>query len=106
MKAAVLAATAEATAFISAAAPADYRPAQVADRKIKKGEKLALELEPTDDILLSVNEQARPQVLVGFAANRRCGEHCASEAGPQAPRPPGRERCRRSRQRVRRDTNA
>ena len=75
MKQAVLAALPGAWAFISAAAPADYRPAQVRDTKIKKGEPLALELEQTDDILLavaagsrSVNEQARPQVLVGFAA--------------------------------------
>ncbi|MCE5238766.1 bifunctional phosphopantothenoylcysteine decarboxylase/phosphopantothenate--cysteine ligase CoaBC [bacterium] len=68
MKQAVLAAMPNASAFVSAAAPADYRPAQVHDRKIKKGEKLVLDLEQTDDILLAVGEQARPSVLVGFAA--------------------------------------
>jgi phosphopantothenoylcysteine decarboxylase/phosphopantothenate--cysteine ligase len=68
MKQAVLEAMPGAWAFISAAAPADYRPAQVHDTKIKKGEPLALQLEQTDDILLAVNEQARPEVLVGFAA--------------------------------------
>jgi phosphopantothenoylcysteine decarboxylase/phosphopantothenate--cysteine ligase len=68
MKQAVLAAMPGADAFISAAAPADYRPARTRDTKIKKGEPLALELEQTDDILLAVGEQARPRVLVGFAA--------------------------------------
>lgn len=68
MKAAVLAACQGATAFISAAAPADYRPAEVAAEKIKKGGDLTLPLVQTDDILLAVRAQARPQLLVGFAA--------------------------------------
>jgi len=68
MKQAVLEAMPGAWAFISAAAPADYRPAQVRDTKIKKGEPLTLALEQTDDILLAVGAQARPDVLVGFAA--------------------------------------
>jgi phosphopantothenoylcysteine decarboxylase / phosphopantothenate---cysteine ligase len=68
MKQAVLEAVPGAFAYISAAAPADYRPAEVSDTKIKKGEALSLALEQTDDILLAVGAQARPQVLVGFAA--------------------------------------
>jgi phosphopantothenoylcysteine decarboxylase/phosphopantothenate--cysteine ligase len=68
MKQAVLDAMPGAFAFISAAAPADYRPAQFSDIKIKKGEALSVPLEQTDDILLAVGAQARPQVLVGFAA--------------------------------------
>lgn len=68
MKAAALSAVSGADAYLSAAAPADYRPVQVADRKIKKGEPLRLELEQTEDILLAVGSQARPRVLVGFAA--------------------------------------
>lgn len=68
MKAAVLAAVAGAEAFISAAAPADYRPAEYSDVKIKKGEDLNLKLVRTDDILLAVTSHARPAVVVGFAA--------------------------------------
>ncbi|MHB8995554.1 MAG: bifunctional phosphopantothenoylcysteine decarboxylase/phosphopantothenate--cysteine ligase CoaBC [Armatimonadota bacterium] len=71
MKQAVLAAVRGADMFISAAAPADFRPAEVADTKIKKAdlaEGLDLHLEKTDDILLAVGRQARPPVLVGFAA--------------------------------------
>jgi len=68
MKQAVLAAMPGAFAYLSAAAPADYRPAQVSATKIKKGEPLVVEFAQTDDILLAVNAQARPEVLVGFAA--------------------------------------
>lgn len=68
MKEAVLAAMPGAWAYLSAAAPADYRPAHMAETKIKKSQKLTLELEPTEDILQAVNAQARPPILVGFAA--------------------------------------
>ncbi|MEN6548728.1 MAG: bifunctional phosphopantothenoylcysteine decarboxylase/phosphopantothenate--cysteine ligase CoaBC [Armatimonadia bacterium] len=68
MKAAALQAVPGADAYISAAAPADYRPATVADHKLKKGEPLQLELQQTEDILLAVGSQSRPRVLVGFAA--------------------------------------
>lgn len=57
--------------IIQAAAPADYRPARVADRKIKKqqGEELTLRLEETPDVARAVGEGKRPgQILVGFAA--------------------------------------
>jgi phosphopantothenoylcysteine decarboxylase/phosphopantothenate--cysteine ligase len=58
--------------LIMAAAVADYRPAQVAAQKIKKGVGgLTLELERTQDILTAV-AQARvmgmPGLVVGFAA--------------------------------------
>jgi phosphopantothenoylcysteine decarboxylase/phosphopantothenate--cysteine ligase len=70
MEAAVLAALPEADVLLMAAAVADYRPASVAEQKIKKGEGgLALELVRTTDILLKVAGLRRPsQVIAGFAA--------------------------------------
>jgi phosphopantothenoylcysteine decarboxylase/phosphopantothenate--cysteine ligase len=56
--------------IIKAAAVADYRPAEVADGKIKKGagEGLTLELRRTDDILAYLGEHKRPgQILCGFS---------------------------------------
>jgi phosphopantothenoylcysteine decarboxylase/phosphopantothenate--cysteine ligase len=55
--------------FIAAAAVADYRPAVVADHKIKKkSDTLALELERAPDVLASVSALPEPPFLVGFAA--------------------------------------
>ncbi|MBC7236518.1 MAG: bifunctional phosphopantothenoylcysteine decarboxylase/phosphopantothenate--cysteine ligase CoaBC [Chloroflexi bacterium] len=59
--------------LIMAAAVADYRPASVAEHKIKKGEGgLVLTLERTVDILAAVAEArstlGKPQIVVGFAA--------------------------------------
>ena len=73
MAAAVLRTAADADALIMAAAVADYRPATVADQKIKKsGDDMTLALSRTQDILLAVAEQLRasgfPRVTVGFAA--------------------------------------
>jgi phosphopantothenoylcysteine decarboxylase/phosphopantothenate--cysteine ligase len=66
---AVAAATREADALIMAAAVADYRVANPADRKIKKGEGeavgLTIELVQNPDILMEV---PGPFVRVGFAA--------------------------------------
>jgi phosphopantothenoylcysteine decarboxylase/phosphopantothenate--cysteine ligase len=63
---------ADADAVIMAAAVADYRPAEVADRKIKKdstGETLALELVRNPDILTELDANREPgQVIIGFAA--------------------------------------
>ncbi|MBF8377608.1 bifunctional phosphopantothenoylcysteine decarboxylase/phosphopantothenate--cysteine ligase CoaBC [Alicyclobacillus mali] len=61
---------AEADAFISAAAPADFRPARALDHKWKKSQgPLKLDLVETPDILLTVSRAKRPgQVVVGFAA--------------------------------------
>lgn len=55
---------------IQAAAPADFRPAHVSDRKIKKtGAGMALELENTTDIAAELGKRKREgQVLVAFAA--------------------------------------
>lgn len=55
--------------FISAAAVADYRPVQIADKKIKKqADNLQISLERTQDILAHVAAQPRPPFTVGFAA--------------------------------------
>ncbi|MCY3648733.1 MAG: bifunctional phosphopantothenoylcysteine decarboxylase/phosphopantothenate--cysteine ligase CoaBC [Acidimicrobiaceae bacterium] len=59
-----------ADAVVMAAAVADFRPANPAGTKIKKGQGVPpLELEPTRDILASLGASKPPgQVLVGFAA--------------------------------------
>ena len=54
---------------VMVAAVADYRPKQAHDIKMKKrSEKLALELEPTEDILGSLEPVGHDRVVVGFAA--------------------------------------
>jgi phosphopantothenoylcysteine decarboxylase/phosphopantothenate--cysteine ligase len=70
MAEAVMASLPEADVLLMAAAVADYRPAAVAEQKIKKGEGgLTLALERTTDILGLVAQERRPeQVIVGFAA--------------------------------------
>jgi phosphopantothenoylcysteine decarboxylase / phosphopantothenate---cysteine ligase len=69
MRDAVAAQLREADVLIMAAAPADFRPATVADQKIKKNAAPpALALEPTEDILLATYELRNPSaVIVGFA---------------------------------------
>ncbi|WP_273005753.1 bifunctional phosphopantothenoylcysteine decarboxylase/phosphopantothenate--cysteine ligase CoaBC [Leeuwenhoekiella blandensis] len=53
---------------IAAAAVADYRPAQVANQKIKKKEaSMSIALEPTTDILAYMGKTKGKQFLVGFA---------------------------------------
>ena len=57
--------------LVMAAAVADFRPSTSVDDKIKKTgrDSLALELEPTTDVLSALAELRRPdQTLVGFAA--------------------------------------
>ncbi|MBN1315241.1 MAG: bifunctional phosphopantothenoylcysteine decarboxylase/phosphopantothenate--cysteine ligase CoaBC [Anaerolineales bacterium] len=56
--------------LLMAAAVADFRPAEIAGEKIKKGQSgLTLELAPTFDILTQVGSLRRPgQLIVGFAA--------------------------------------
>ncbi|MCX7174188.1 MAG: bifunctional phosphopantothenoylcysteine decarboxylase/phosphopantothenate--cysteine ligase CoaBC [Proteobacteria bacterium] len=55
--------------FIAVAAVADYRPAQVADHKIKKsGTPMTLELQPNPDILGEVAGLPQAPFCVGFAA--------------------------------------
>jgi len=70
---ALLPAAAQADVLLMAAAVADFRPAQPTEQKHKRGRGTPkLELEPTEDLLAQVMEQrgsgARPQVVVGFAA--------------------------------------
>jgi phosphopantothenoylcysteine decarboxylase/phosphopantothenate--cysteine ligase len=66
---AVMAKLPVADVVIKAAAVADYRPKQVAGRKIKKREGLAeIALEPTPDILAEVGKRKGTRILVGFAA--------------------------------------
>jgi phosphopantothenoylcysteine decarboxylase/phosphopantothenate--cysteine ligase len=56
--------------LVMAAAPADFRPAEVSAGKIRReGDGLGLELIPTEDILAALSSTARPdQTMVGFAA--------------------------------------
>lgn len=55
--------------IISAAAVADYRPVEVATRKLKKDDDwMRLELEKTEDILKHIGEVKGKKILVGFAA--------------------------------------
>jgi phosphopantothenoylcysteine decarboxylase/phosphopantothenate--cysteine ligase len=56
---------------LMAAAVADFRPAAAVDDKIKKEGRdgMALELQPTTDVLQALSAERRPgQVLIGFAA--------------------------------------
>jgi phosphopantothenoylcysteine decarboxylase/phosphopantothenate--cysteine ligase len=73
---AVLKESTESDALIMAAAVADFRPKNQAKDKIKKeGGIPQIELEATDDILKTVagarSGEARPRVVVGFAAESR-----------------------------------
>ncbi len=55
--------------LVMAAAVADYRPADVATRKMKKSEGVPqIRLEPTEDILKAVSGKKGSCLLVGFAA--------------------------------------
>ena len=57
--------------IIQAAAPADYRPEQVAEQKIKKNgdEPFDIHLVQNPDVAAMVGSKKRPgQILVGFAA--------------------------------------
>jgi len=68
---AALAAFPDCDVLIMAAAVADFRPVAAIDDKIKKTgrDRLALELEPTTDVLSALSAMRRPgQTLVGFAA--------------------------------------
>jgi phosphopantothenoylcysteine decarboxylase/phosphopantothenate--cysteine ligase len=58
----------EATIVIKTAAVADYRPKNAAEQKIKRKGAMALELEPTSDILAELGRAKRAQIIVGFAA--------------------------------------
>lgn len=70
MQEAVMPRSADQDVIIMAAAVADFRPARVADRKIKKGDRPdQIVLEPTHDFLVDLGRhKPEGQILVGFAA--------------------------------------
>ncbi|HEX7132307.1 MAG TPA: bifunctional phosphopantothenoylcysteine decarboxylase/phosphopantothenate--cysteine ligase CoaBC [Iamia sp.] len=70
MQAAVVPRAPDQDVVVMAAAVADFRPAQPADRKLKKHEgPPVVELEPTHDFLVDLGrDKPAGQVLVGFAA--------------------------------------
>ncbi|HEU5175141.1 MAG TPA: phosphopantothenoylcysteine decarboxylase, partial [Gemmatimonadaceae bacterium] len=70
---AVRASLADADALIMAAAPADFRAAEVAEHKIKKGTGVnAITLAPTTDILADTRDARRAgMITVGFALETR-----------------------------------
>ena len=66
----------DAHVLLMAAAVADFRPAEALGDKIKKTgrDRLALELEPTEDVLEALARERTPeQTLVGFAAEHGAG---------------------------------
>lgn len=76
----------EADVIVMAAAVADYRPAAVAESKIKKeqrGERLTLELVQNPDILhdLATRRRRPEQLVVGFAAETAPDESALIELG-------------------------
>ncbi|MFA6986668.1 MAG: bifunctional phosphopantothenoylcysteine decarboxylase/phosphopantothenate--cysteine ligase CoaBC [Arenimonas sp.] len=81
MRDAVLAALPGQDVYISAAAIADYMPAETRGQKIKKTEQsLTLELIRTPDVLSEVaGHPQRPRVVVGFAAETNDVEKHAQE---------------------------
>ncbi|MWV57916.1 bifunctional phosphopantothenoylcysteine decarboxylase/phosphopantothenate--cysteine ligase CoaBC [Rathayibacter sp. VKM Ac-2754] len=82
---AVLAAVKDADIVIMAAAVADYRPASVAEAKIKKeqqGDRLVLELVKNPDILAEISAaKTAGQLIVGFAAETEPGREAMLELG-------------------------
>jgi phosphopantothenoylcysteine decarboxylase / phosphopantothenate---cysteine ligase len=61
--------------LLMAAAPADFRPLDPKPEKIARGDRgVALELEPTEDILAALGAKRAPgQTLIGFAAETEPG---------------------------------
>lgn len=69
MRDAVLARFEQSDAVVKAAAVADYRPANVSEQKVKKGEgDWQLTLVRNPDILAELGQRKQQQILVGFAA--------------------------------------
>lgn len=76
MKEAVEACFSESQVVIMAAAPADFRPRQVREQKLKKetlADGLALELQETEDILKDLSAKKGARLLVGFALETENG---------------------------------
>lgn len=58
----------EVNVAIAAAAVSDYKPKEIAHQKIKKSDaEISIELEKTQDILLSLGKAKKDQLLIGFA---------------------------------------
>jgi len=68
MREAVLNLLPQASIVIKTAAVSDYRPKAMAPQKMKRTGPLAMELEPTADILAEIAKRKRDQTVVGFAA--------------------------------------
>ena len=68
MRQAVLKLLPEASVVIKTAAVSDYRPRAAAQHKIKRTGPMALELEPTADILAELARTKKSQIIIGFAA--------------------------------------
>jgi phosphopantothenoylcysteine decarboxylase / phosphopantothenate---cysteine ligase len=68
MRDAVLKLLPEATIVIKTAAVSDYRAKSPAPQKMKRKGPIALELEPTPDILKEIAARKQAQIVVGFAA--------------------------------------
>ncbi len=58
----------QATIVIKTAAVSDYRPKLISEQKIKRKGAIALELEPTADILKEISVRKQSQIVIGFAA--------------------------------------
>src|SRR5271157_807983 len=68
MRDAVLNLLPQATIVIKAAAVSDFRAKSASPQKLKRKGPLALELEPTADILKEISLRKQSQIVVGFAA--------------------------------------
>lgn len=68
MRAAVMEKLDSASIIIKAAAVADYRPKHATEQKIKRKGAIAIELEPTADIVAQISQSRKNQIVVGFAA--------------------------------------
>jgi len=68
MRDAVLTLLPQASIVIKTAAVSDYRAKQPSAQKIKRKGPIALELEPTADILKEISLRKQSQIVVGFAA--------------------------------------
>jgi phosphopantothenoylcysteine decarboxylase/phosphopantothenate--cysteine ligase len=68
MRDAVLNLLPEATIVIKTAAVSDYRAKSISGQKIKRKGPMAIELEPTADILKEISSRKQSQIIVGFAA--------------------------------------
>lgn len=80
MEAATLSRAASATIAIATAAVADWRPAELHAKKVKKTERVqALQLEPNPDILAALGARKNGIFLVGFAAETDAHEANARE---------------------------